>query len=86
MLKELMETNGFYLQQTGGNCTAYIKEFKIPQLETLITVQDDAQAPKQVGDAITVKFRYGEDYLDVITLNFDSVAIWFIFVDFIKLF
>lgn len=86
MLKELMEAKGFYLQQTGGNCTAYIKEFKVPFLETLITVQDDAQAPKEVGDAITVTLRYGEDAENLITLKFESVAIWFIFVDFIKLF
>lgn len=81
-----MGAKGFYLQQIGGNCTAYVKEFKIPHLEALITVQNDAQAPKEVGDAITVTLRYGEDSENLITLNFDSVAIWFIFVDFIKLF
>lgn len=47
-----LAAHGFTLENTGGNCTALVKHDG--EVEEVITVQNDARAPKDAADIVVV--------------------------------
>lgn len=55
---EQVAAHGFTLENTGGNCTALVKHDGAKDcglgVEEIITVQNDARAPKDAADVVVV--------------------------------
>ena len=73
-VSELLERNGWGLEETGGGCTAYTKIDG--SRYWMLTRQGDAVAPESMGDPVTVG-RYDVDSSDPIeTADFESLQYW----------
>ncbi len=51
-LEERLAEHGFYLRQTGGNCTAYIRSDGY--VEEMITLDGEPRAPSKLTDKIVI--------------------------------
>lgn len=51
-----MARHGFYLQETGGGCTAYVRldNPRRPEVEEIVTVAHGPHAPEALTDAVVV--------------------------------
>lgn len=65
-VKANLEALGFTLQQTGGNCTAYVRE--VDGQTCYITITDDPMAPEDMTDAVAVGSGELNDTMEFRTL------------------
>lgn len=56
-LIDRMLAAGFELQNTGGNCTAFVRRHD-DEIEELVTMEDDPTAPRELTDKVAVGTNY----------------------------